>query len=257
MKLVTVGSVASISNTFIELKAPTISTAGEATICACTSDTCSGLIAWNNSSIRTAISVVTGDASSKSPTTRPNPEPPKIISSGVASSLALTSEIADAISPELPSITAFNASIEVIAFIIVVKSASTALVSSIFENTRFCEFVVSALNSSNAPCMSATSVTPRYPAISYARPVISPEAEPFINSRTSSLCDALIAVNNVLASVKFSSVMSLSEPPALTNVFATCVPGGSRSSTLASRTLTASSKSSPVEPSEATVTCRF
>ena len=124
MKLVTVGSVASISNTFIELKAPTISTAGEATICACTSDTCSGLIAWNNSSIRTAISVVTGDACSPSPTTRPNPEPPKIISSGVASSLALTSAIAVAISPEPPSITAFNASIEVIASVIMPKSPS-------------------------------------------------------------------------------------------------------------------------------------
>ena len=200
------------------------------------------------------MSVVTGEASSKAPTTRPNPEPPSIISPGVASSLALTSAIASAIRPVPPSITAFNASIEVIAFIIVVKSVSTALVSSIFENTRFCEFVVSALNSFNPPCISCTE-TPKYPAISYARPVISPEVEPFINPRTSSLCDALIAVNSVLASVKFSSVMSLPEPPALTSVSAVGAPGiDGRSSTFASRTLTAESKSSPVESSEVTVT---
>ena len=61
------------------------------------------------------MSVVTGEASSKAPTTRPNPEPPSIISPGVASSLALTSAIASAIRPVPPSITAFNASIDVTA----------------------------------------------------------------------------------------------------------------------------------------------
>ena len=65
--------------------------------------------------MRTAMPVINGEAASPSPTTRPNPEPPSIISYGVASILALTSEIAAAISPEPPSIIAFNASIEVTA----------------------------------------------------------------------------------------------------------------------------------------------